>query len=651
LSKISTGRYKKKLYFWRTAEIADGLLKHPTCCVIHIFMSSPKSHITNKDPLVASALPGNSIAILPFVNMSADSENEYFSDGITEEIINAMTKVEGLKVTARTSSFVFKNVKLDVQEIGRQLNVATLLEGSVRVAGNKVRITAQLINVEDGFHFWSETFDRELEDIFGVQEEVSLLIAEKLREHTGHFEIADHLVDTPVIPVETYKLYLKGRHLIRKMNQLAIKEGIATLQKVIERQADYTLAYLDIHYAYTYLIAIGALPAQAASASARPYLEMAIKMDPDLPECHLHLASIRFWEHWDYENAYQHLIKALALRPSYMDAHQLLAFMLSSLGKFDAAEQYIETALQLDPFSPINQYYKGAIYYQQEQYPEAVHHFKKTLSLEPHFTFAYLLMGGSLILMGRAEEALALFKNMPPAGEADLSSLGGQTLAHAVLKNEQQTEYGIVQLRQKLQSDLMGRALFFLILIYTASGKYEEALNLLEEGVKHRVPTLILIEYEPLLKPLRPLKRFQKALKVILGEPADFALPSKKYQTSTLKEEDMKVYSQRLERCMSEEKPYLDPQLSLKDLAEKMELSPNHLSQLLNEKMGQNFAEFVNSYRLEEFKARVVAPAHQHLTILALAMDSGFSSKTVFNTFFKKKMGITPRKYWKEQMD
>lgn len=610
-------------------------------------MLKPNNHLTKKNLQEAASLPGNSIAILPFVNMSPDPENEYFSDGITEEIINAMTKVEGLKVTARTSSFVFKKVKLNIQEIGRQLNVATILEGSVRMAKNKVRITAQLINVEDGFHFWSETFDRELEDIFEVQEEVSLLIAEKLRENTGHFEIGDQLVDPPQLPIETYKLYLKGRYYIRKLNKPDAEKGILLLKEVVRRQPDYPLAHLEIHYAYTFFSAIGALPAGEAFALAKPYLDKAIALDPDLPECHLHLGGLCFWQNWDHEAAYRHWTKAIEIRPSYMEAYQVFAPSLASDGKFEAAFHYINIALQLDPFSPINHYYKGTIYYMQEKYPQAIECFKKALSLEPHLTFAYLLCGGSLMLMGQPETALELYNTIPEVGEADLSILGGRTIVHAMLGNQEFIEKGMGQLQEKLTSDAMGRALFFLILVHTILGNNEKALDLLEEGIHHKVPTLVLIQHEPLLKPLRSFSRYQTMLKKVIGKPNDFNLPSQKYQSSSLKKEDQEAYHRQLEKCMSENQPYLDPQLSLRSLARMIHIHPNQLSQLLNEKIGQNFAEYVNSFRLEDFKSRAANPSNHHMTILGLAFDSGFSSKTVFNTFFKKKMGITPRQYWK----
>ena len=159
-----------------------------------------------------------SIAVLPFVNMSANPDNEYFSDGITEEIINALTTIQGLKVIARTSSFAFKGKNVDIRAIGNQLGVNTILEGSVRKVKSRVRITAQLINTKDGTHFWSKNFDRELTDIFALQDEISLLIADKIRENFGHMDIQDHLVPTKAVNIESYELYLKGRYFFFKWN-------------------------------------------------------------------------------------------------------------------------------------------------------------------------------------------------------------------------------------------------------------------------------------------------------------------------------------------------------------------------------------------------------------------------------------------------
>ena len=222
------------------------------------------------------------IAVLPFVNMSSNADNEYFSDGMTEEIINALAKIKELKVTSRTSSFFFKNKNIPIEQIGKELNVSTILEGSIRLSGNKMRLTAQLIDVKEDAHFWSETFDRSMEDIFAVQDEISLLIADKLREHLGHFEIGDHLVAASDISVENYKLYLKGKYHLLKMNKPNLEKAISILEQVIVAQPNFALAYLGVHQGYAILGTTGQVAAEEAFAKGQPFLDKAIELDKDL---------------------------------------------------------------------------------------------------------------------------------------------------------------------------------------------------------------------------------------------------------------------------------------------------------------------------------------------------------------------------------
>ena len=203
---------------------------------------------------MSNHLPGlssnKSIAVLPFVNMSADPENEYFSDGITEEIINALTTVKGLKVIARTSSFAFKNKNIDVRTIGNQLGVSTVLEGSVRKVNNRVRITAQLINANDGTHFWSKNFDRDLKDIFALQDEISLLIADQIRENFGHLEIQEHLIEPPTQNMEAYNLYLKGRYQHLMWDGQGIANAVELYEQCVTIDPTFALPYFGLAYSY-----------------------------------------------------------------------------------------------------------------------------------------------------------------------------------------------------------------------------------------------------------------------------------------------------------------------------------------------------------------------------------------------------------------
>jgi TolB-like protein/AraC-like DNA-binding protein/Tfp pilus assembly protein PilF len=574
--------------------------------------------------------------------MSTDPENEYFSDGITEEIINALTTVKGLKVIARTSSFAFKNKNIDVRTIGDQLGVSTVLEGSVRKVKNRVRITAQLISTNDGTHFWSKNFDRDLEDIFALQDEISLLIADKLREHLGHFEIGNNLVDVPNIPVATYQLFLKGRYYLAKLTKESTEKAIAIFEEVIAAQPDFALAYLDINQGYSYLGTMGILPAQEAFVKAKPFLDKALELDKNLPESQRSLSWICSWQNWDFESAYHHMVKAIEMRPSEIN-YLNMANLFSLEGKFNAASNYIDKALQLDPFSAILIHFKGFNFYLQEQYDKAIPYFEKSLSIQPDIPFPILYFGEILLLQGNPSEALAYFKNLPDKKGGGLTKLGGTTLAYAALGDVQKTEEYIIKLEAMLETDSVGSAMHFLILVKVRMGKHEEALNMLQQAIQNRLPLVLLLYTEPLMKPLRTHPRFQELMNPIFGHETTFDLSKKKYKKSLLDRKLIDQYKQELRTLMYEKEPYLNPELTLRALAEMMEIPSNHLSQLLNEGFDKNFSEYINSYRLEAFKLKATDLSLQHLTILGLAYESGFSSKSVFNAFFKKIEGKTPK--------
>lgn len=588
-----------------------------------------------------------SIAVLPFVNMSSSTDNEYFSDGMTEEIINALAKIKGLKVTSRTSSFHFKHVNLPIAQIGKELNVSTILEGSVRLSKNKMRITAQLIDVKDDFHFWSETFDRSLEDVFAVQDEISLLIAERLREHIGHFEIEGQLVQDPEVPVDIYQRYLKSRYHILKMGKSDIEMGISILEEIIGDWPHFALAHLGMHLAYTLLGTIGLVPLQEAFAKGQPFLDKAIELDENLPECQLHLSYASLIQKWDLPGTYRHLHRVYEAGP-IVDYYPSMASTLVAEGKFGAARTYIETALQLDPFSSVNYHLKGFIDYCEEKYDNAITSFEKAVELKSDFKTSTLYWGQSLLLMGKGEEGLAFFEKLPQNETEDVLRLGGTTMAHAMLGNKDLAEMGIVKLEAALETDFMGRALNLLIMCNALLGKIPETISLIEQGIAHRLPMMIYIFVDPILKPLYGMPRFKELRKEVLGEDSEFSTKKRKYQKSLFNKKELQEYRKNLDKLMLEEEPYLDPNLTLPILADMIEIPSNHLSQLLNEGYGKNFADYVNTYRLEAFKAKVADPSQRHLTILALAYDSGFNSKTVFNTYFKKIMGTTPRAYWKK---
>jgi len=251
-----------------------------------------------------------SIAVLPFVNMSADPENEYFSDGISEEILNALTHVDGIQVTARTSSFQFKGKNEDVRQIGAKLGVANVLEGTVRRAGKKVRINVQLINTTDGYHAWSEVYDRELEDIFEVQDEIATKIVTRLKENFAVNEKKENVVKSPTENIDAYNLYLKGRYYWNKSNPEDIRRAIDTFEEAIRLDPNFALPYCSLSYCYSFLGSSGILPPSEAYPKAKDYTLKAIELDPNHAESHLSLATIKFYHNWDFDGAEVSLNKA-----------------------------------------------------------------------------------------------------------------------------------------------------------------------------------------------------------------------------------------------------------------------------------------------------------------------------------------------------
>ncbi len=343
---------------------------------------------------------------------------------------------------------------------------------------------------------------------------------------------------------------------------------------------------------------------------------------------------------------YRHLNKVLEIRP-IVDYYQSMASTLLAEGKFKAALNYLETAFQLDPFSEINYHLKGFTFYVQENYEEAIENFKKCVSLKSGSQVSLLYWGQALLLQGKAREGLAFFQNLSEV-ENDLLKLGGTTMAHAAVGEKDQAKKGIAMLESKLESDLMDRALNLLILCQTMIGDLEAAMILIEKGITYRLPMMVYLFIEPMLKPLQAIPRFKELKKQVLGETTILEGEKRKYKKPLLNPDLLKHYHDLLIQLMVSEKPYLDPDLSLGGLADMLGIPANQLSQLLNEGFDQNFAEFINSFRLEIFKLKVADPKMRGFTILALAYESGFNSKTVFNTYFKKMMGQTPMSYWKE---
>ena len=586
-----------------------------------------------------------SVAVLPLINLSADPKHEYWCDGMTEEVMNALVKVKGLKVTSRTSSFHFKGKQATAKEIGEALNVSSIMQGSVRIHGNRIRLTIQLVEVERDFVFWSEKFDRSLDDIFEVQDEVSLLIADQIREQFGHLDIDERLVDHEYTAVDAYTEYLRSRYLMLKMGRSELQDGMDILLNTIKKHPTYARAYLGVHLGYTLQATLGFVPAADAFAAGKPYLERAIELNPNLPECQLNLSYVAFLQDWDTETAYQHLNNALSIKPT-VEYYQSMASVLVAEGKFGAALEYIDHAMQLDPYSEINHHLQGFVHYVQEKYQKAIALFRKSMQLRPDSQVSLSYIGQSLVLLGQYDEAIAFYRDLP-SPKNDQLKLGGTALAQAVAGRTSEAKKGIDLLTKSMGNEMTDQEFMLLIACQCQIGDHDAALGLIAQGLKWKLPMMVYLGVEPLLVPLRSSKIYQELIAQVIEVTPRPRKHLSKYKYPLLEPDEKKLLSGRLEKLMRSEKPFLDPNLTLRKLAGLLEIPPNKLSQLLNENFRQNYAEFVNRHRLEVFKQLATDPQKRHLTLLGLAFESGFNSKSVFNNYFKKAMKQTPKAYLK----
>mgnify|MGYP003148230128 FL=1 len=588
-------------------------------------------------------IKNKSIAVLPFVNLSNNIDNEYFCDGLTEEIIYALAKIKDLVVTSRTSSFYFKNKKVTANEIREKLKVATFIEGSVRASKKKMRITVQMIDTLEDFHFWSETFDRNPDDIFEIQDEISLSIAEKLREHVGHIEIEDKLVEPIDVPVNIYREYLKGRYYLMKLDYDSSLKAIEIFKSIIKKSPKFANPYLDINQAYTFMGAMGLLPSFEAFQKAQPFFEKAMSLNPNSSRVQLNLSWIECWQNWNLKKAFEHANKALEIQQAD-DIYLTISNFLTVEGKLDAARNYLDKALQLDPYAAINHHYKGFLYYLQEDYSTAIPFLKKALELDPMLPFPPIYIGICLLMSGKPNEALTYFGSLEGVSVKDLTKLGGKTMCYAKLNETEKCNDGLKELETYLTTALVDKAFTFLILVNALLGNNEKVVDLVTQAYHSRLPLILLLNPSPILKPVKNHKGFKEIMLKAIPDNVNYK-QKKKYKQSLLDTDEIKNYSKELELIMEDYKLYLNPDLSLKDLASYLELPANYVSQLLNLGFQKNFSEYVNSYRVNEFKERVLLEEYKGLTLMAVAYDSGFNSKTVFNTFFKKIEGTTPNSY------
>ena len=456
--------------------------------------------------------PSNRLAVLPFVNMSADPENEYFSDGITEELLNSLTKVDGLQVTSRTSVFAFKGKNDDIRDIALKLNVDKILEGSVRKSGQRVRITAQLINAADGYHVWSENYDRELNDIFQVQDEISGIIANRLKENLS---IVEHSKPkTQAIDIGAYTSYLKGLHFRNKVTPADARTAITYFEDALAIEPDYALAYAMIAEAYSYLGSTGQMSPHKAFDIVKEYAEKALQIDDSIAEGYAAKGSRFLYYEWNWKEANENLQKALSLNRGAISVYRMLGYYYIATGRKGEAVRIYEEAVQLDPLSATLNHGLGNMYVFVERYDEAIIQADKVLEIDPSMRIGIELKGWATGLKGDWEEALKLFEEVHRLTNHPLKGLMGLGYALGMLGRKEEALECIrkVEERQKAEPDVVLNG--ELAGLYFSIGEYDKVFYHLRKSIERRsAPINFFLEY-PVFRELKKDPRFAELKKL-----------------------------------------------------------------------------------------------------------------------------------------
>ncbi len=592
-----------------------------------------------------SKLKEKTIAVLPFLNISSTADYEYFSDGITEEIINALAQIDQLKVISRTSSFYFKNKEITLKQIAEQLKVEVILQGSVRIASNKVRITAQLIQAADDYHFWSESWDRSLENILEVQDEISLLIAEKLREQLGHLEINEHLIANKTTNLDAYAYVLKAKYHFNKWNPEDVNTSIELFNKAIEMDAGFTEAYVGLADAYSFMATTQFMSPENAWKKAVENTHKAYALNPQNAGVHYLLANLSFFTDCNYEDAFLHIAKSVQLKPSYPEAQQYIAFLYMLSGDMEKAKHHLQFALSIDPLNQETIFYKAYFYYRSKEYEKAMLILDDLLLKNPKNIPAFVVQSYCMLFQKKYEKLLERIENTPKEILIPHEKLGLLCLT-AIFKGDQKVTVAYLKsVEKEAENPAAFQAHSYLFLAYANLNRFDDAFDILENSLKMKSSVLLLSYSDPLVNGLVKDKRYGEYHNRLYGNNKEQESATRK--KPLLDKETAQELAEKTLIYVDIEKPYLNPSISLRDLANQLEIHPNQLSWLLNEYLGKKFNEFINHYRLNHFKELAKNPENANISIIGLAYESGFNSKTVFNTCFKKEFGITPKEYQK----
>jgi TolB-like protein/Tfp pilus assembly protein PilF len=470
------------------------------------WLSAPKQ----PEPATRSVAIG-SIAVLPFTDMSPQKDQEYLGDGIAEELTNTLAQLQGVYVVPRTTAFQFKDQPQDIQKIGQQLQVDTVLQGSVRKSGERLRVTTQLIRTRDGDHLWSQTYERQADEVFEVEQEISRSIANALRVQLLS-RPDDSVVDKYTRDHELYELYLKGRYYLNRQTLPDIIQAIAFFNQVLSRDPQYAPAYAGLADSYAHLAAVGFVPPPEIDARAKSAAEKVLEIDSNLVDAQLSLAAYRILFEWDWHQGERALRRAIQLDPNSSRAHDLYGRFLAATGRLDESLTEAKRAVELDKLSLSAHEGLARALYCRRDYQAALIECQKVLEWAPDSYSTQVILGLALKQQSKFEEAVAAFRKLDRASGTE-TPLAASLLAHTYALSGRDEEALRYLHRLRDLSELEYVAPSYFARAYLGFGDKEAALEWLERGYQDRSVPVAVLKIDPDLDPLRTEPRFQTLLK------------------------------------------------------------------------------------------------------------------------------------------
>jgi TolB-like protein/Tfp pilus assembly protein PilF len=457
----------------------------------------------------AAATANPTIAVLPFADLSPGRDGEYFSDGITEELINTLARLGDVQVASRTSAYAYKDQRLDVRDIARQLGVATVLEGSVRRHADSLRIAVQLVDAVNGYPLWGKTYDRRLLDVLATQNEIADSIVGSLREHFGVIGEAAPVMALDVEPA-AYNEYLAGRFFWHRRTEPSLRRAVASFERAVELAPDFAAAYAGLADAYAVLGFYDYLPPSDAFPRARATAERALELDPSLAAAHATLGYVALYYDWDLARSENAFRRSIELDPGYSTAQQWLANLLTAAGRFAEAEAAMRTAQRLDPLSVIANAALGWSFYFAGANERALEQLRNTLAIDPSFELAHLWMSMTFERMGQLDSALHY-------AERAVQLSGGSAISEAA-KAQVLARRGDVEQAQTLLATMRARSFpaappYEIARLLLALGDTAAALDALDAAIEGRSHSVVFMRVDPNFSGLNEVPRFREQLR------------------------------------------------------------------------------------------------------------------------------------------